>query len=79
MSGIPSIVKDAIDMHYHIGPDILSRKDTVESLLKNEKGKITGIALKSHAFPTISAINTIENQNFLFNRFNYFKLFHGRI
>ncbi|NYT03103.1 MAG: hypothetical protein GKC00_00160 [Candidatus Methanofastidiosa archaeon] len=62
MSGISSIVKDSIDMHYHIGPDILPRRDTVESLLKNEQGKITGIALKSHGFPTISAINTIEEK-----------------
>ena len=63
MSEISSIVKDSIDMHYHIGPDVLPRRDTVESLLKNEKGKITGIALKSHAFPTISAINTIEKKS----------------
>ena len=62
MSGISSIVRDSIDMHYHIGPDILPRRDTVESLLKNEQGKITGIALKSHGFPTISVINTIEKK-----------------
>lgn len=63
MPNIKSIVRDSIDMHYHIGPDILPRRDTVESLLKNEKGRITGIALKSHAFPTISAINTVENKS----------------
>ncbi len=59
---IDEIVKKSIDMHYHIGPDILPRRDTVETLIKNERGNIAGLVLKSHAFPSISAIQTIEKK-----------------
>lgn len=59
---IDEIVKKSIDMHYHIGPDILPRRDTVETLIKNERGNIAGLVLKSHAFPSISAIKTMEKK-----------------
>lgn len=63
MAEISQLVKESIDLHYHIGPDILPRRDTIESLLESERGKIKGIALKSHAFPTISTINTVKKRN----------------
>jgi len=62
MVEINQLVKESIDLHYHIGPDILPRRDTVETLVVSERGKIKGIALKSHAFPTISTINTIKKR-----------------
>lgn len=62
MVEINQLVKESIDLHYHIGPDILPRRDTVETLVASERGKIKGIALKSHAFPTISTINTIKKR-----------------
>ena len=53
---IDRIVKKSYDLHFHIGPDILPRKYKVEQLIKEEEGKIAGIALKSHSFPTITGI-----------------------
>jgi hypothetical protein len=48
-----------IDLHVHIGPDILQRKYSMESIAKEERGKIAGMALKSHAFPTPN--NAVDN------------------
>ncbi|MBD3388208.1 MAG: hypothetical protein GF416_03940 [Candidatus Altiarchaeales archaeon] len=59
--GLDSLLKESYDLHFHIGPDILPRKHTVEDLVKAEEGRIKGIALKSHSFPTIALINGIED------------------
>lgn len=56
---VSKLVGASYDLHYHIGPDILPRKQTVEELLDAEAGKIEGIALKSHSFPTIALINAV--------------------
>ncbi|MFH1403221.1 MAG: DUF6282 family protein [Candidatus Altiarchaeota archaeon] len=54
---IKKLVKEAYDMHFHVGPDILPRKyDDVDELIKEEKGRIGGIALKAHSFPTMTYI-----------------------
>jgi len=51
------LIKRSFDMHMHVGPDILPRKYNVEELVREEEGKIAGVALKSHTFPTIPAID----------------------
>ena len=54
------LLEKSFDMHFHIGPDILPRKYTVDELIKEEEGKIAGVALKAHSFPTIAAINAAK-------------------
>jgi hypothetical protein len=48
---VEKIIKDAIDLHVHIGPEIISRKFTLAELIEAEKGKIGGLAVKNHFFP----------------------------
>jgi len=59
---LDNLIRDSIDMHFHVGPDILPRKYTVEELIKEEYGKIKGVALKAHSFPTIAAINQAKER-----------------
>jgi len=54
------LIRKSYDMHFHIGPDILPRKYTVEQLIAEEKGNIGGLVLKSHSFPTIALIDGIR-------------------
>jgi hypothetical protein len=61
-SEIEELVREAYDLHLHIGPDILPRKYNVRKLIADEEGKIAGAALKSHSFPTISAIADVKQQ-----------------
>ncbi len=60
---LADLVKDSYDLHFHIGPDILPRKYTVEDLIREESGRIRGVALKSHSFPTIALINAVKDGN----------------
>ncbi|RJP55716.1 MAG: hypothetical protein C4549_07800 [Deltaproteobacteria bacterium] len=53
---IDKIIQRSYDLHFHIGPDILPRKYNVRELIQQEQGKIAGIVLKSHSFPTITGI-----------------------
>ncbi len=48
-----AILKLTIDMHVHIGPEIIPRKFTAITLAKKEEGKLGGAVLKSHFFPTV--------------------------
>jgi|SRR3989344_1236667 len=48
------ILKQAIDLHIHIGPEIIPRKFTLPELLEYEKGKLKGMGVKNHFFPTIA-------------------------
>ena len=54
-------VKNFIDLHVHIGPEVIPRKFTVNTVAKEEKGKIAGMALKSQFFPTTPLIKS-ENK-----------------
>jgi len=60
---LADLVAQSYDLHFHIGPDILPRKYTVEELVKEEAGKIRGVALKSHSFPTIGLINSVKERD----------------
>ena len=48
------IIRQAIDLHVHVGPEIIPRKFTLPELLAYEKGKLKGVGIKNHFFPTIS-------------------------
>ncbi|RJQ37472.1 hypothetical protein C4559_03580 [Candidatus Microgenomates bacterium] len=60
MKNLKDIIKQAIDIHFHIGPEIIPRKFTVDSLIKAEKGKIGGFVLKNHFYPTNPFIKGID-------------------
>jgi hypothetical protein len=53
-------VKNFIDLHVHIGPEPIRRKFTAQSLLERERGKIRGMALKNHFFPTMPFIEQAD-------------------
>lgn len=59
---IDNIIQRSYDLHFHIGPDILPRKYNVKQLIQEEQGKIAGIVLKSHSFPTITGIIASEEK-----------------
>ena len=58
---IKDIIKQSIDIHVHIGPEIIPRKFTVSDLIKSEKGKIRGMVLKNHFYPTSPFIAEISD------------------
>ncbi len=47
------IVRNAIDLHVHVGPEIIPRKYTAATLYEAEKGKIAGCVLKNHFYPSL--------------------------
>ena len=47
-----NMITRAIDLHVHIGPEIIPRKYTAQSLADAERGKIAGCVLKNHFYPT---------------------------
>ncbi|MBI3412557.1 MAG: hypothetical protein HY051_00560 [Candidatus Aenigmarchaeota archaeon] len=51
-------VRNFIDLHVHIGPEIIPRKFTVQKLIEEETGKIAGMALKNHFYPTVPMIKS---------------------
>lgn len=57
---ISTIIKRAYDLHVHIGPEIIPRKYSVSTLIKNEQGNIAGMALKNHFFPTTPFIREVK-------------------
>lgn len=58
-----NIIKQAIDIHVHVGPEIIPRKYTVSSLIRTEQGKIGGFVLKNHFYPTVPFVNEVKNMN----------------
>jgi len=52
-------VRTFLDLHVHIGPEILPRKYTVSTLVASEKNKLRGMALKSHFYPTMPLIKSV--------------------
>lgn len=48
------IIKKSIDLHVHIGPDILPRKHNPITLFKGQRNKIQKICIKSHCYSTVS-------------------------
>jgi hypothetical protein len=60
---LKTIISQAIDIHVHIGPEIIPRKYTVQDLLVDENEKITGCVLKNHFYPTAPLINSCNTKN----------------
>jgi DNA-directed RNA polymerase subunit L len=48
------ILKQSIDLHVHIGPEIIPRRFVLSELLNYEAGKIKGVGIKNHFFPTVA-------------------------
>ncbi len=62
---IEDIIKQAIDLHVHIGPEVIPRKYTAQTLAEAEQSKLGGAVLKNHFYPTAAmfdqqSINGIE-------------------
>lgn len=49
---IKKIVRNAYDLHVHVGPEIIPRKYTAQSLAEAERGNLAGAVLKNHFYPT---------------------------
>jgi hypothetical protein len=49
---IKTIIRNAYDLHIHIGPEIIPRKYTAQSLAEAERGNLAGAVLKNHFYPT---------------------------
>jgi len=60
------IIKQAIDLHVHIGPEIIPRKFTLPGLIEYEKGKLKGIGVKNHFFPTAAMAKPSAKNGFPF-------------
>lgn len=48
------ILRQAIDLHVHVGPEIIPRKFTLSELVAHESGKLGGAGVKNHFFPAIA-------------------------
>lgn len=58
---LKEIVRQAVDLHVHVGPEVMPRKYTLEQLVKSETGKLGGVAVKSHYFPTTPFIRELKD------------------
>jgi len=58
-------VKNFIDLHVHIGPEVLPRRYNVRKIIKEQTGKIKGMALKNHFYPTMPLIKSEEKSDLI--------------
>lgn len=59
---ITKLIQNTIDLHLHIGPEIIPRKfNTVNALIQNQKDKIKGFALKNHFYSTVPFIKEVSD------------------
>ena len=54
-------IRDFIDLHVHIGPEPIPRKFTLEKLVDEENGKLSGMALKNHFYPTTPFVKNLQS------------------
>jgi hypothetical protein len=59
MNNLKNIIKQSIDMHMHIGPEIIPRKYNIKQLANEEVGNIGGFVLKNHFYPTTPFIRQL--------------------
>ena len=52
VTDLKAIIATSIDMHVHIGPEVIPRRYTVQSLAASETGALAGAVLKNHFYPT---------------------------
>lgn len=55
MTQITDLVKQTIDLHLHVGPEIIPRRYTARTLVAEENGNLSGAVLKNHFSSTASA------------------------
>lgn len=55
---LEKIITQAIDLHVHIGPEIIPRKFTAQSLATTEEGRLAGAVAKNHSYPTAGMFDT---------------------
>ena len=65
-----NMITRAIDLHVHIGPEIIPRKYTAQSLADAERGKIAGCVLKNHFYPTAGMFDIKNIKEVLINTKN---------
>lgn len=58
--------EDFIDIHFHIGPEIIPRKYNVKKLVSEEAGEIAGIVLKNHMYSTQALIDSVSTKEIEF-------------
>lgn len=61
-NALKDIIRQAIDIHLHVGPEIIPRKYTAESFAMAEAGNIGGAVLKNHFYPTQPFVNAIRKK-----------------
>lgn len=54
---IRTIIRQAYDLHVHIGPEVIPRKFTARSLARAEQGKLAGCVVKNHFYPAAAMID----------------------
>lgn len=54
------ILKQAIDLHVHVGPEIIPRRFNLFELLDYEGGRLKGVGIKNHFFPTVAMAKPSE-------------------
>lgn len=59
---LKDIIRQAIDVHLHIGPEIIPRRYTAGTLAWEEKERLGGAVLKNHFYPTQPFINELKNK-----------------
>lgn len=62
MNSLREITRQAIDLHFHIGPEIIPRKYDIKQLIDAEKGNIGGFVLKNHFYATTELTKNIPDQ-----------------
>ena len=65
---VKNIVREAIDLHMHVGPEILPRKHNPFTVLNSQREKVGRICIKSHCYSTVSwanVFNEVFDTNFL--------------
>ena len=58
-------VRQFIDLHVHVGPEVIPRKYTVTSLVAEETGKIAGVAFKNHFYQTMPLVSAEETADII--------------
>lgn len=56
MNRLRNLITQAIDLHVHVGPEIIPRKFLTQTLILSEKNTLKGMALKNHFFSTVPFI-----------------------
>lgn len=55
------LIQRAIDLHVHVGPEVIPRAYTADTLVAAEKGKLRGAAVKNHFFPVMPQAQSADD------------------